>query len=131
MNTVIGVTGKIIPIANGTRIRTEPNTYSTVRSSANAGANVEITEVIEYLTTDPAKPATQKGDKWGKISKINGVPAIEPSYMAIVYHGEQICTPQYVPVVVDPPPAEEVIVYPDFILVGPAGAQRKYVPDGQ
>lgn len=130
---VTAVTGKIIPLADDTRVRYEPTTYSTTRPSAKRGAQVEIDQVVEYLENDLALPHVVKGDKWGRVIKINGILQPQPSFMAIYYHGlGKICTEQYTANGGDSGSGggggETTIVYPDMVLVGPAGAQREYVP---
>lgn len=127
----VKVTGKIVPLQNGTRLRVAPSTYTAVVTSYNAGANVEIEEVLEYLENDPAQPATWKGDKWGKVIKVNGVATPQPSWMAIWYHNDDVCSEYYTVVTdqtdpTDPtdPPAP---IFPEsFVLTDPSGAKAEY-----
>lgn len=141
LTKITPVVGNITPIA-GTRLRIAPSTYTTVLISAvGSGKIVEIDQTILYLETDPAFPSTMKNDLWGRVISIGGVPIkqikddkgnliIVDAFMAINYHSGVICTPNYIEVAgpVDPP-IPPTPVYPDFILVGPAGAQKKYVPE--
>lgn len=129
---VTAVTGKIIPLNSGTRLRIDPSTYSSVRGSYGPGDQVEVTEVIEYLENDQALTHVVKGDKWGKVVKINGAAVVQPSYMAIYYHGQgQICREEYTVVSPEPEPEPEpTVVYPEMILVGPSGKRQMYVPNG-
>lgn len=127
------VEGYIVPIASGTRVRFEPSTYSSVKiQSVAAGTKVVVSETIEYLENDPTLTHVVKGDKWGKVVSIAGLPIPEPAYMAIYYHGQgPICREEFTagtPIPDPDPEPEPTIVYPDLILVGPAGAQREYVP---
>lgn len=130
---VTAVTGKIIPLGDNTRVRYEPTTYSSTRPSVGKGAQVEIDQVIEYLENDMALPHVVKGDKWGRVTKINNMVQPQPSFMAIYYHGlGEICSEQYTADGGDTGTGGggggTTIVYPDMVLVGPAGAQREYVP---
>ena len=125
----IKVIGKIIPIQNGTRLRTAPSTYTAVITSYNIGANVEIEEILEYLENDTVQPAIWKGDRWGKVIKVNGVATPQPSWMAIHYHGTPVCSENYT-VVTDPtdPPVPGTPVFPEsFVLTDPSGAKAEYV----
>jgi len=125
----IKVTGKIVPLQNGTRLRTAPSTYTAVITSYNTGSNVEIEEVLEYLENDSAQPATWKGDQWGKVIKVDGVATPQPSWMAIRYHGTPVCSEHYTVVTdpTDPTPPPTGPVFPEsFVLTDPSGAQGLY-----
>ena len=124
------VTGYIKPLKSGTRLRVAPSTYTGVINSYGANDQLEISETLEYLETDPKYPSTQKGDIWGKVEKVNGVAVNKEAYMAIRYHGSAICNTFFEVVTDDevPSPAPEV-EYPDVVLVGPEGKRRSYVWD--
>ena len=113
------VTGSIIPV-NSTRLRILAQTYSSILLTIPAGAVVAIDRTILYLEQDPAQPATMKGDLWGDVLSIAGVPLaqmidnnknpiIGNAFMAIDYHGEIICRKQYVES--STPPVEPPVDY--------------------
>ena len=99
------VTGKIVPINGGTRLRTEPSTFTHVLNSYAKDAQVEIDLVHEYTETILAE-YVKIGDKWGRVTKINGVAIVQPAWMAIVYLGSPICQPAYS--LVGTPPTEPI-----------------------
>ena len=104
------VVGKIIPIGSSTRLRTSPSTFTHVLSSHAKEAQVEIDLVHEYTETVLSE-YVRIGDKWGRVTKINGVAVAQPAWMAITYLGSPICTPQYTLVgapPVEPPVTEKV-----------------------
>jgi hypothetical protein len=105
------VKGKIVPLANGTRLRSAASTFTTVFNSYSAGAQVEIDLVREYTETVLAS-AIRAGDKWGRVISVNGAPpkkmdgapVVGECWMAIYYQGATpplICSSNYVPVAED------------------------------
>ncbi|MCA9052122.1 MAG: hypothetical protein KDA89_25475 [Planctomycetaceae bacterium] len=117
------VEGYIIP-KYSTRLRTSYSTYSDSIGTYPTGTKVYISQVIERTETDSLKVNDFKGDKWGKVIKINDVAISGEAYMAIVYHNSAfqlypICD-EYYSVVEEVPPVDETPVAevkPDFILV--------------
>lgn len=77
------VTGFITPVANGTRVRLAPTTFSTVCSGANKGDKIIIDVVREYTETDQNLYITV-GDKWGRVVSINGKPVLDASGNAVI-----------------------------------------------
>lgn len=129
---VLEVEGTIVPLQTGTRTRVQASTYSTVISSYGTSNRIEVSSMIEYLETDVALPHIWKGDKWGVVKSIDNVLVTKPTFMAIFYHDAPICTENFqivIPSDPDPTPEPEII-YPDIVLVGPEGKQKKYIPEG-
>lgn len=98
------VIGTITPLASGTRLRFDFSTYADYYPTTyGTTAVVEIDQVIERLETssDPSRPHDYKGDLWGKVTKINGIPVPQPAYMGIMYHDKltfapyRICAENY------------------------------------
>jgi len=90
------VKGTIKPLASGTRLREDANTKASY-TLPTYGINdvVEVDLVREYTASD-ANLAITKGDKWGRVVKINGVE--KKGWMAIYYQivtPPNICTPNY------------------------------------
>jgi len=110
---LINVQGQIKPLYDGTRVRIEPSTYTTVVSSFNRGTLLEVDQVLEYLENDPDRDHVRKGDMWGRLKDGTG-------WMAIMYHNSnyvtyQICEKKYTEVVTEIP--TEPAGYPDAIYV--------------
>lgn len=101
------VVGKIIPINNGTRLRSAPSTYTQVLGSYPKDAQVVIDLIREYTETVTSE-YTKSGDKWGRVVSINGVQITQPAWMAVTYLGVAICTPDYLisPLPSPAPPVE-------------------------
>lgn len=98
------VIGSIKPLASETRLRFDYSTYSDSHPiSYNSTAVVEIDQIIERLETssDPNRPHDYKGDKWGRVIKINGINVPQPAFMGIMYHDKltfapyRICAENY------------------------------------
>lgn len=136
---ITNVTGYIVPIGDGTKLRPDYTTYSTAIASYPAGTRVDVDQVIERLDTDADKVHNYKGDKWGRVISINGVVVSQTCYMAISYHNSSfvsypICKEFYSVNQEEPetPPSEDT-VFPDFILVygsmGGENVEVKYVKE--
>ena len=122
------VTGMIIPLFDGTRLRVEPSTYTTVKASYPKGTQVEIDMTILYLDSDPVKTAIWKNDLWGRVVKIAGVPIAQPAFMAIDYHNEAVCAKQYSGETTPPPPAPVEEFPQSFTLTNDStGNKAQYV----
>lgn len=117
------VLGEISPLTNGTRLRTESSTYTTVLNSYPAGTDVEIDLVREYEETVSSE-YHQAGDKWGRVVAINGQdpkkadgsPIVGKCWMAIVYLGSRICSEDYDLVPVGEEPTAKEIVGATVVL---------------
>jgi len=96
------VTGTIVPLADGTRMRVSSSTYTTVLNSYPKGAVVTVDLVREFTATDLSK-YFKAGDKWGRVvavdglppKKLDGSPVTGEAWMAITYLGGPICRPNY------------------------------------
>lgn len=120
-------TYNMTPISSGTRVRPDHNVFSAAITSVNYGIVVEGDE----LWTAPANGAeVYAGDKWLRVTKINGIPFGQVGWMAFVHKGIPICnnfkvTDGEPP---PPPPPPEPIPFPDeFILTNPDGRKAKYI----
>lgn len=125
------VAGKIVPVSDGTRRREKPTTFTTVLGSYPKNTQVEIDLVREYTNTVSSQ-YVKAGDKWGRVTKINGV-AVAGGWMAIVYQGVTICAPYYQLVTVPPVPGEKqkivsLTVVPHY-EDGTAGPAEDYYPE--
>lgn len=122
------VTGKIVPLSSGTRLRVEPSTFTHMLSSYAKEAQVEIDLVHEYTETVLSE-YVRLGDKWGRVTKINGVTIAQPAWMAIVYLSSPICTPQYTlvcaPPIEPPAPSEKVKIVSLTVIANYADGTSK------
>jgi hypothetical protein len=82
-------TYSMTPISNGTRLRVDHNTFALVITSYNANQLVKGDEIWEA----PADGnEVKKGDKWLKVTSVDGVPVSqEASWMAYIHKGSPIC----------------------------------------
>jgi hypothetical protein len=107
------VTGTIVPISNGTRLRTASSTFTTVLNSYSKGAVVEVDLVREYKSTDMTE-YHMAGDLWARVVKVdgaapkksNGELVTGEAWMAIRYLGSPVCNSHYIPAVETPPNGE-------------------------
>lgn len=78
----------ISPISNGTRMRSDHNTFATVITSFNSGVNLSG----EEIWTAPADGAEVKsGDQWLLVTHVNGTPLTTPNgWTAIIHKGQTI-----------------------------------------
>lgn len=93
-------------VSNGTRIRTDHNTYSTVVSSQPAGVLMTGSEIW----TAPADGnEVKKGDIWMYVTHVNGVALSTKGWMAYTHKGVPICSDlKEIPVT---PPSEPHITH--------------------
>lgn len=114
------------PISNGTRLRTDHSTFSSVITSYNRGQLIVGDEIWEA----PADGSeVKKGDKWLHATSVDGVNLTDQGWMALIHKGYPICDnfkeiedPAPPPA---PPPAP---TFPEsFTLVDPSGAKAEYV----
>ena len=110
------------PINNGTRIRTDHNTFATVITSYNRGQLVVGDEIWEA----PADgPEVKKGDKWLHVTSVGGVIVPDRGWMAYIHKGVAVCNNfKEIP---DPDPDPTPVFPESFILTDPSGAQAEYV----
>lgn len=115
------------PINNGTRQRTDHNTFADVVASYGRG---QIIAGDELWTANADGLEVKKGDMWVHVTHVDSQP-VPNGWMAYVHKGYPICgsfkasdNP------VEPPPVEEPVtpVFPEsFTLTDPSGAQAEYV----
>jgi hypothetical protein len=110
------------PINNGTRMRTDHNVFASVITSYNRGQLI----VGDELWTAPADGnEVKKGDKWLKVSSVDGVMVAERGWMALIHKGVPVCNNFTEIEDPDPPPTP---VFPEsFTLTDPSGAKAEYV----
>ena len=79
----------ISPIANGTRLRADHNTFADVIASYNAG----VTLSGDDIWTAPADgPEVKAGDQWLHVTNLGGSPLQTPGWTAIVHKGVPFST---------------------------------------
>ena len=110
------------PINNGTRMRTDHNTFTTVITSYNRGQLVVGDEIWEALADGPE---VKKGDKWLHVKSVDGVIVPDRGWMAYIHKGVAVCNNfKEIP---DPDPDPTPVFPESFILTDPSGAQAEYV----
>lgn len=109
------------PISSGTRMRSDHNTFSSVIASYGRGQLVVGDEIWEA----PADGSeVKKGDKWLRVSSVDGVNVTERGWMAYIHKGVPIC--DNFKEIEDPTPPTPT--FPEsFTLVDPSGAKAEYV----
>jgi hypothetical protein len=109
------------PINNGTRLRSDHNTFSSVITSYNRGQLIVGDEIWE-ATADGSE--VRRGDKWLHVTSVDGVNLTDRGWMAYIHKGVAVCNNfQEIP---DPPPPAPM--FPEsFVLTDPSGAQAEYV----
>lgn len=110
------------PINNGTRLREDRNVFARVISSYNRGQLVVGDEIWEA----PADGnEVKKGDKWLRVTSVDGVNLTERGWMAFIHKGVAVCNNFKE---IEPPPPPPGPVFPEsFILTDPSGAKAEYV----
>lgn len=111
------VTGTIVPLADGTRMRVSASTFTSVLNSFPKGTVVKIDLVREFTATDLSK-YFKAGDKWGRVvavndlppRKLDGSPVTGEAWMAITYLGGPICTPNYAAAGEEPAPGVKPVI---------------------
>lgn len=78
------------PIDNGTRVRTDHNTFASVITSYNRGQLIRGDEVWEAPSDGPE---VKKGDIWLRVTHVDNVELQphEQGWMAYIHKGYQIC----------------------------------------
>lgn len=110
------------PINNGTRLRTDHNTFSTVITSYNRGQLIVGDEVWEA----PADgPEVRRGDKWLHVVSVNGVNVPDRGWMAYIHKAVPVCN--NFTEIPDPDPDPTPIFPESFVLTDPSGARAEYV----
>lgn len=111
----------MIPINNGTRMRSDHNVFASVIASYNRGQLI----VGDELWTAPADGnEVKKGDKWLKVKSVDGVLVTERGWMALIHKGVAVCNNFTEIEDPEPPPTP---VFPDsFTLTDPSGAKAEY-----
>ncbi|MBM4426548.1 MAG: hypothetical protein FJ031_04845 [Chloroflexi bacterium] len=110
------------PITSGTRMRSDHSTFASVITSYGRGQLI----VGDDLWEAPADGSeVKKGDKWLRVTSVDGVNVAQRGWMAYIHKGVPICDNFKVIEVPTPLPAP---VFPEsFTLVDPSGAKAEYV----
>jgi hypothetical protein len=110
------------PINNGTRLRTDHNVFAAVITSYNRGQLI----VGDELWEAPADGSeVKKGDKWLRVTSVDGVNLTERGWMAYIHKGVAVCNNFKEIEGTDPNPTP---IFPEsFTLVDPSGAKAEYV----
>lgn len=98
---------KIIPLASGTRLRGDHNTFSNVINSF--GQN-DVLQGEEIWTAPMNGNEVTMGDQWLHVTSANGVPTF--GWMAIIHKGQSISQ-----IVADVPPVEPPVKLQNMRLV--------------
>ena len=110
------------PIYNGTRLRSDHNTFASVVTSYNRGQLIVGDEIWEA----PADgPEVKKGDIWLYVTSVDGVNLTDQGWMAYIHKGFPICND--FKEIEDPPPPPGPVFPESFTLVDPSGAKAEYV----
>lgn len=109
------------PFNSGTRMRSDHTTFASVIASYTRGQLVVGDEIWEA----PADGnEVKKGDKWLKVTSVDGVIVAERGWMAYIHKGTPIC--DNFKIITDPIP-NPTPVFPDsFTLTDPSGAKAEY-----
>lgn len=110
------------PINNGTRLRTDHNVFAAVITSYNRGQLI----VGDELWEAPADGSeVKKGDKWLRVTSVDGVNLTERGWMAYIHKGVAVCNNFKE---IEGPGPNPTPVFPEsFTLVDPSGAKAEYV----
>jgi hypothetical protein len=110
------------PINNGTRLRADHNVFAAVITSYNRGQLIVGDEIWEA----PADGSeVKRGDKWLRVTSVDGVNLTERGWMAYIHKGVAVCN-NFTEIVAPPPPPTPV--FPEsFVLTDPNGAKAEYV----
>ncbi len=110
------------PITNGTRMRSDHNVFASVIASYNRGQLVVGDEIWEA----PADGTeVKKGDKWLKVTSVDGVNVAERGWMAYIHKGFPIS--ENFKEIEDPNPPPTPTCPKSFTLTDPSGAKAEYV----
>lgn len=112
------------PIASGTRLRTDHNTFAPVITSYGVTALVQG----DILWEAPADGnEVKKGDRWLHVTHVDNLLLPQAGWMAITHKGVPICENLGEVPDVPPPPPPPTPVFPEsFTLVDPSGAKAEY-----
>lgn len=110
------------PISSGTRMRSDHNTSASVIASYSRGQLVVGDEIWE---APAGGTEVKKGDKWLKVTSVDGVNVAERGWMAYIHKGVPIC--DNFKVIEDPNPPPAPIFPESFTLTDPSGAKAEYV----
>ena len=109
------------PINNGTRMRSDHNTFATVITSYNRGQLIVGDEIWEA----PADGSeVKKGDKWLHVTSVDGVNVTERGWMAYIHKGVAVCN--NFKEIADPTPPPTPVFPESFTLTDPSGAKAEY-----
>ncbi len=110
------------PINNGTRMRTDHNVFAAVITSYNR-AQLVVGDEIWEAPADCSE--VKKGDKWLRVTSVDGVDVTERGWMAYIHKGVAVCN-NFTEIETPPPPPTPV--FPEsFVLTDPSGAKAEYV----
>lgn len=119
------------PIDNGTRLRSDHNTFSTQIDINPSVSGVQSFNKDDLLIGDELwiastdAPEVKKGDKWLRITHRNGVELVTKGWTAYIHKGLPICDNFTEIPDVDPEPTP---TFPSsFILTEPNGAKAEYI----
>ena len=111
----------ITPFNSGTRMRIDHSVFASVIASYTRGQLVVGDEIWEA----PADGSeVKKGDKWLKVTSVDGVNVAERGWMAYIHKGVPIC--DNFKIIEDPDPNPTPIFPDSFTLTDPSGAKAEY-----
>lgn len=110
------------PITGGTRMRNDHKTTASVIASYNRGQLIVGDEIWEALADGSE---VKKGDKWLKVTSVDGVIVAESGWMAYIHKGVPIC--DNFKIITDPDPNPTPVFPESFTLTDPSGAKAEYV----
>ena len=111
------------PISNGTRLRTDHNTFAQVITSYNAGQKIVGDEVWQASADGNEVKA---GDMWLHVTHVDDVALVEAKkgWMAYIHKSQPIC--KDFQEVTDPDPNPTPVFPESFVLTDPSGKQALY-----
>jgi hypothetical protein len=115
---------RMTPIKNGTRMRTDHNTYADVITSFNAG---QILEGEEFWQAAADGNEVKKGDLWLKVNKVDGQPIHPSGWTAFSHKGIPISKNWQEIGSSEPEPGGVPVIPEWFILTSPDGTQTKFI----
>jgi hypothetical protein len=102
-------------------MRSDHNVFASVIASYNRGQLI----VGDELWTAPADGnEVKKGDKWLKVSSVDGVIVAERGWMALIHKGVPVCN--NFKEIEDPDPTPTPVFPDSFTLTDPSGAKAEY-----
>ncbi len=109
------------PITSGTRMRSDHNTFSSVVASYGRGQLIVGDEIWEALADGSE---VKKGDKWLRVTSVDGINLTERGWMAYIHKGVPIC--DNFKVIEEPNPTPTPVFPESFTLTDPSGAKAEY-----